>query len=380
MRTAYQPVRVPILPALGLVILLFLPALSADRLRAQGQRERLTPVTPLEGTLERIKVHGASLEGALTGDSPERDVSVYLPPSYDEEASRRYPVVYMLHGFTDDDDHWFGWVEHFVNVPAAMERALSNGTVGEMILVMPNAYNVYQGTMYSSSVTTGDWESYVAEDLPSYIDGHYRTIPDRASRGLAGHSLGGYGTIRIGMKRPDVFSSIYVMSPCCMPANISPDGAAAERAEAIREVGDLRGADFRTRAMFASAAAWSPNPHKPPLFLDLPVEDGELRPDIVARWVANAPLAMIPQYIPNLRKLHAIALESGAQDGSITGATRALDEILTEYGIEHTSEIYDPGTHISRVDERVELSVLPFFSRNLRNVANQLPERPLPKR
>src|SRR5580704_16457924 len=79
----------------------------------------------LKGKLERIKVHGTSLEGNLEGDSPDRDVSIYLPPSYTTHPDRRYPVLYILHGFTDSDDHWFGLVQHFVNVPVAMEAALA---------------------------------------------------------------------------------------------------------------------------------------------------------------------------------------------------------------------------------------------------------------
>lgn len=69
----------------------------------------------------------------------------------------------------------------------------------EMILVNPDAFTKYSGSMYSSSPTTGDWETYIAEDLVSYVDRHYRTIANRMSRGLGGHSMGGYGTIRIGM-------------------------------------------------------------------------------------------------------------------------------------------------------------------------------------
>src|SRR5258707_14582308 len=77
----------------------------------------------LHGTLERIKVHGKSLEGNLEGDSPDRDVSIYLPPSYSSERTRRYPVVYMLHGYTDSDDRWFGLKQSFINLPAATEKA-----------------------------------------------------------------------------------------------------------------------------------------------------------------------------------------------------------------------------------------------------------------
>src|SRR5215813_3241855 len=169
-----------------------------------------------QGTVERIKVHGKSLEGNLDGDSPDRDVSIYLPPSYITEKNRRYPVVYMLHGFTDDDARWFGMVKHWINFPEVINKALADGKTREMIVVMPNAFTRFKGSMYSNSVTVGDWETFVAKELVDYIDAHYRTLARRESRGLAGHSMGGYGTMRLGMKRPDVFSSVYALSPCCM--------------------------------------------------------------------------------------------------------------------------------------------------------------------
>jgi enterochelin esterase-like enzyme len=313
------------------------------------------------GKVERIKVHGKALEGNLEGDSPDRDVSIYLPPSYATERNRRYPVIYLLHGYTDSDDLWFGAKQHFINVPAVTDKALASGA-REMIIVMPNAYTAYQGSMYSSSATTGDWETFVARDLVSYIDSHYRTIPEVAARGLAGHSMGGYGTVRIGMKNPDVFSSLYILSPCCMAANIDPK--ASPKAEAIHSAAELATADFGTKAQFASAAAWSPNPNTPPLFLDLPYKDGELQPAVVAKWAANAPLAMIDQYISNLRKMHAIAMDAGDKDEPIASTVRTLDQILISYDIPHTFEIY-PGTHVSGIADRIEIKALPFFSKNL---------------
>lgn len=334
---------------------------AAAQVEADGS---VTPVAPLRGTLSRTTVHGESLVGNLTGDRPDRPVSVYLPPGYETSPDRRYPVVYMLHGFTDSDLYWFGWRDHFVNVPAAYERALEAGIVAEMILVMPNAYTAFAGSMYSSSVTTGDWETYVADELVAEIDRRYRTIPDRASRGLTGHSMGGYGAMRIGMKRPDVFGSLYVMSPCCMEARMEVAGS-MERAEGITSFEQLAEADFAVRAVFASAAAWSPNPDRPPFYLDLPTDGGQARPDVLARWAANAPLVTVHQHVPELEAYDAIALESGAQDRGIAAATRSLSAILDTYAVPHTTEIYDPGDHISRVEQRIEGHVLPFFARNL---------------
>jgi S-formylglutathione hydrolase FrmB len=143
-------------------------------------------------------VHGRALEGNLEEDSPDRPVAVYLPPSYHNSTSHRYPVVYLLHGFTDEVDKWWGVKPHFINVPVVADRVFSVG-VSEMILVMPDAFTRYQGSMYSNSVTTGNWEEYITRELVAYIDSHYRTIADPSGRGLAGHSMGGYGTLRLGM-------------------------------------------------------------------------------------------------------------------------------------------------------------------------------------
>jgi enterochelin esterase-like enzyme len=116
--------------------------------------------------------------------------------------------------------------------------------------------------------------------------------------------------------------------------------------------------------MLASAAAWSANPKKPPLFLDLPVVDGEVQPDVVARWAANAPLTMVHQYIPQLRGYTALALDAGDMDFGIVDTVRTLDRILADYGVEHSAEVYQ-GDHVNRVDQRLETKVLPFFSAHL---------------
>ncbi len=315
------------------------------------------------GTVERIVVHGQGLEGNLEGDSPDRDVAVYLPPSYGTAPARRYPVVYLLHGFTDNVDNWWGVNQHFINVPAVMDKALAGGNTREMIVVMPNAFTRYQGSMYSTSATTGDWEGFIANELVSYIDHHYRTIASVRSRGLAGHSMGGYGTVRIGMRHPDAFSSIYALSPCCMLPG-QPDPARMAAAEKVLTPEDIAKADFGTKAALASAAAWSPNPGNPPLYLDLPAKDGEVRPEIVAKWNANAPLAMVDQYVPNLKRLHAIAMDAGTQDNAIARTVTTLDGMLTAYGIAHFYELYE-GNHTNHVAERVEMKMLPFFSSNL---------------
>src|ERR1035437_4205540 len=135
--------------------------------------------------VEHIKIHGTALEGNLEGDAVDRDVIVFLPPSYSKEKHRRYPVVYALHGFFIGAEQWTSEI----HVPQTIEGAFAEGAQ-EMIVVLPDSKTIYNGSMYSSSVTTGDFENYVAHDVVGYVDAHYRTIPSRRSRGLVGHSMG----------------------------------------------------------------------------------------------------------------------------------------------------------------------------------------------
>src|SRR5437667_2911994 len=186
----------------------------SPRLTAQVQTEVPPVISGAKPvTVEHIKVHGASLEGNLEGDAADRDVFVFLPPGYSKDKHRRYPVVYALHGYSIGAEQW----THEIHVPETIEGAFAQGAK-EMIVVLPDSKTVHNGSMYSSSLTTGDFENFISHDVVAYIDAHYRTIPERQSRGIVGHSMGGYGATRIGMKHSDVFGSLYIMSPCCLSA------------------------------------------------------------------------------------------------------------------------------------------------------------------
>src|SRR6478735_6349431 len=127
-------------------------------------------------TIERITVHSPAIEGNLEGESPDRAVLVVLPPSYRSSPTRRYPVVYALHGYSIGAEQWIGEI----HVPQTVEGAFAKGP-REMIVVLPDSKTAHNGSFYSSSVTVGDFENYVARDVVSYVDAHYRTIATRES-------------------------------------------------------------------------------------------------------------------------------------------------------------------------------------------------------
>ena len=345
----------------GVLTLLALVALAPAPTAAQVKTDVPAVVPDAKPVaVERITVHGAALAGNLEGDAVDRDLLVFLPPSYATARSRRYPVVYALHGYSIGAEQW----SKEIHVPQTIEGAFATGA-REMIVVLPDSKTAHNGSMYSSSVTTGDFERFIAHDVVSYVDAHYRTLRDRRSRGLVGHSMGGYGATRIGMKHADVFGSLYIMSPCCLSAR-SAGAASADLEKAVADAktpADLAGLSFGMRAQLASAAAWSPNPKNPPLYLDLATKDGTPRPDILAKWAANAPLAFLDQYIGQLRRYRAIAIDVGDQDG-LRVDTGKLHDALDQYGVAHRFEVYT-GTHTSAVADRFQNHVMPFFSDSL---------------
>jgi S-formylglutathione hydrolase FrmB len=351
--------------AVGCVFALAFTWLVAGPLGAQAPAAAQAPTAgaaALKGSLQRIKVHGKSLDGNLLGETSSPEVSVYLPPRSATDRNRRYPVVYLLHGYTGTDLGYFGPTGRQLHLIA--ERVFGAGGAREMILVMPNGMNAFGGSMYSNSVTAGDWEGYVAEDLVAYMDKNYRTIASRDARGLAGHSMGGYGTIRIGMKRPDVFAAIYALSSCCLNEGTvrPPRGGGPSAAEKVKTMEEAKG-DRGAQGTLARAAAWAPNPANPPFYLDLPTRNGEVQPDVAVKWAANSPVAMLDQYVPNLKKLKAFAMDIGLQDNLIT-SNKVLVERLTRFGVPHTFETYE-GDHGNRIPQRLEEKVLPFFSKVL---------------
>ena len=184
--------------------------------------------------------------------------------------------------------------------------------------------------------------------------------------------MGGYGTLRVGMKRPDVFSALYAMSSCCLLIDPASGGDVVMRA-ARERAGSQAGSEQQparrdpaagfANALSAQAAAWAPNPDNPPNFFDLPYKNGEVDPLVAAKWLANAPLVLVDQYVPSLRRYRAIALDVGNAD-PLGADNLRLDAALTRLRVEHSFEQYE-GDHGNRVRERFATKLLPFFAAHL---------------
>lgn len=310
---------------------------------------------PAWARVEKITVHSPAIEGNLEGNSPDRTVYVILPPSYDKAKQRRFPVIYFLHGFNSTADTYMG------RIPFDADLQAVGAGPQEAIVVVPDSMTKWGGSMYSSSPTIGDFECFITHDLIGWIDGHYRTLAVRQSRGLVGHSMGGYGVLRLGMKHPDLFGALYAMNPCCQIPR--PAALADPKFERVT-VDEALKLDWMSRGNFAVASAWSSNPGKPPFYSDLGTKDGKPDDFVIAQWAANSPAAMASQYVPALKSMAGIAIETGDTD-FVRPDDELIHQQLGKLGVAHDWEIY-VGDHGNRITERFKSKVLPFFARHLK--------------
>ncbi|MWV26603.1 alpha/beta hydrolase [Aurantiacibacter rhizosphaerae] len=318
----------------------------------------ITPAAAQESArVAELTFEAPSLAGNIEGNSTERTVFVVTPPGYDENTGKRYPVVYFLHGY------WMPAAaqQEGFRLDEAVQAASEAGH--DFIMVMPDGFSLRRGGFYSSGPTVGDYESMVADDLVNWVDTNYRTLADPASRGLAGHSMGGYGTARIAMQRPGIFSSIYMMSACCLePMTITAEDAA--RIEGMTE-DEVANADFAGLAQISTLATWSPDPTGEG-FLKVDTglqEDGTLDPMVNYRLAANSPIVLLPQFLPELNGLEAFAMDIGDED-FLLEPNRLWREQLDHFGVDYDFELYE-GDHGNRIRERIRTKVLPFFAEHL---------------
>jgi S-formylglutathione hydrolase FrmB len=325
------------------------------------------------GTVRQLSIHSASLAANLVGDPADQTFAVYLPPSY-ATSTKRYPVVFLLHGIGDTNEVW---LRHF-DVPEILDRLIASHVIKEMIVVMPNARNRFMGSYYTNSPVTGRWEDFIAEEMVARVDHDFRTLATPNSRGVAGHSMGGFGAIRLGMHRPDVFSVIYAMSPCCLDAiedigyGNTASWSGVLRFKSYSDVdAALRQGDVYPVAALGFLAALDPDPAAP-LHVKMPVQQmgHELMPrePEYTQFRNLFPLQQLSMFGDNLRKLRAFAIDYGFNDqfAHIPPSTAAFSKALNDVHVPHMLDTY-VGDHRQQVRERLATKVFPFFSSHLQD-------------
>jgi pimeloyl-ACP methyl ester carboxylesterase len=331
-------------------------------------------------SLNMVKIEAPSLAENLVGEPAERTIYVYLPPAYGS-SEKRYPVVYYLPGYGDNSMMGF-------HLPGDMDSLIESGQVKEMILVVAGGDSKMGGSFYVNSPVTGNWEDYIVEDVVGYVDSHFRTLPQAESRGITGHSMGGFGALNIAMHRPDVFSAVYSLSPGLFDEDglaesfmFADERMIQDFVDFEKELASLPPESALKRRLvepyhefsLAYGYAFAPNPDRHPPYFDYPYTEvnGQLVRDeeVWKKWESGfggiAEEAV--QYKENLLKLKGIVVDYGIHDENtwIPKGSEYYGEQLAAAGIPVEVESYN-GNHFNRLSERIGESMLPFFSRLLK--------------
>lgn len=295
-----------------------------------------------------------------------RNVLVYIPPSYGIESSKYYPTLYLLHSYGETLESWKDSPNtQRLHIQKTMDSLISIGKISEMIVVMPDCSNRFGGSWYTNSSTLGFWETFISIDLVEYIDKNFRTIANSTSRGIAGHSMGGYGALKIAMKNPDVFGSVYAMSS----ANLASDKLSimkyGELLKKLNNKSPLRDYTLFEKLILSKALAFVPN-DVPPYYSDYLYSvknDTIVRDESVwNRWSSHLLINQIDDYKTKNLTL-TIAFDHGSEDFLIN-ESRDFSRQLHNKGIGHIFSEYS-GDHTNKFRVRFETYMLPFFSNNL---------------
>ena len=304
-----------------------------------------------------------TLKENLIGEDGSKIIRVYLPPSYDF-TDKRYPVVYVLHGFNGTSKSLTR------KMRSAMDRMILGEEIQEAIVVFVDGSNRFGGSQYLSSPTIGDYETYIRRDLVNFIDRQYRTIPHRDSRGITGFSMGAYGSMHLSLKYPEVFGVVVaqagtydfeddliqsfaeyggVIISLMEPLKQKSGDEFWDALNALADSDALKKVSLPFRNGLAYLAGVASNPDNPPCYLDLPyrlkvgVPPWERDEEVWERIIENDIIHELDRYVSRLKqnprrpvRLNGIKLVHGLEDEiALPRQAEALDQELTERGIDH---------------------------------------------
>ncbi len=347
------------------------------------------------GQLLTLQIDSPSLSNNKIDYSPTREINVYLPPSY-SSSQKNYPVVYFLAGHGDRSIYFLNGLIQGFRLQNSMDNLISSGAIKEMIFVLLDGINLMDGSFYENSPASGNWSDWVAKDVVTYIDNNYRTIKKREARAIAGHSMGGFGAINVGMKNSDTFGIIYSMSPGLYDQNGLKDQGTFTSETIIKSylskidewskmdktnatnafraymTSRINAGDWFTCFIYGYGAAFSPDTTAYPHYTKYPYsyENGVLKCDsTVLQNYENGYGGFkdkIKKYKTNLQSLVDFTIEYGTKDeySWICRGSDYTSELLKAAGIQHQLISFN-GAHGNYLRNRIEQHLLPHVSSKL---------------
>jgi pimeloyl-ACP methyl ester carboxylesterase len=305
------------------------------------------------GTVIVDDITSSALAGNLLGDPNERHMTIYLPEEYDTDV-KHYPVIYFLHGRTGDYANMGKPPElgfHYINdmkLHEFFDGLITQGKIPPVIVVFVDGNNTYEGSFFASSSVIGDYETYITQEIVSFVDSKYRTISQRESRALAGASMGARGALTLSMRYPGIYAAVgTISSPIDVDLWKTYMLAWAKRPEP-KSIQEAAAQNLPYVALYGLASAYSPNPQNPPLYIDYPMErpSGEVIPEIWEKWRAvGSPFHMAEKHQSVLRELELLYM--GVGDNRTLDYTNDNERFIGELkrlGIPHEFVLW-PGGH-----------------------------------
>ena len=325
----------------------------------------------LQGRFDEHVFESGVLKQNPLHDPFQRPLWVYLPPGYDEETERRYPSIYMIQGFTGQVDMWRNRSPFRKNFPELVDDLFAEQKAPPCIVVWVDCWTSYGGSQFVDSPGTGKYHTYLCDEIVPWIDAHYRTLPQREHRGIAGKSSGGYGAMITPMLRPDLWGGLAthagdaLFETCYLP----------DFRQSVRILRNLYDnsyekfwQDFRSRVAFTKsgdeflmndwgmAACYSAD-EDGTVRLPYNTTTGELIPEVWERWLAWDPVRMVPLHAAGLRTMKAIYIDAGKQDQYFLDlGADAFRLALAQVGVTDVFFELFEGTH-SSIEYRYPISL-----------------------
>ena len=310
----------------------------------------------IRGSLHAEWIASPALEGNALGDPAERPVLVYTPPGYDPQGSRRYPVLYVLHGYTGDARSMIASRPWECGVVQWIDRLIAEHRMPETLLAIVDGFTRLGGSQYVDSIHNGDYATYVIRDVVGHVDATYRTIAREGGRAVLGKSSGGFGSVHLCLEYPGTFAAFCSHSgdayftlahPAYFPAAqrvLERHGHDIAAFVTAFERKHKRSSDeYATMEILGYAAAYSPRSARP-FDLDLPFdgETGALRRDVFDAWLGFDPVERIPKRAAALTRLRLRFVDCGRRDeyGLDIGA-RLMAQRMRELGLDVRHEEFD---------------------------------------
>lgn len=323
-----------------------------------------------------VTIPAPSLAGNLLGDGTEQQITICLPPDY-YESDRRYPVLYFLPGFEDPLSMYASDIGGILGVLYDGKR------INDMIVVIVDGMNALDGSFFVNSPVSGNWEDYLVRDVVGAVDANLRTVKESGARGVAGHSMGGYGAINAAMHNKGLFGYAYAMSPGLfvedgLSKTVVSFDLIASRTEKLADMGKeeakqafltyARGLTWPDNFSFAYGAAFAGDPSLQAPFIALPAKNAEGGYEKDGVWKSYDAgfgnlSAKLDQYGDNLRALKGFVIDYGEQDefSWIPEGCAYFSGLMTERNIPHTLLPYE-GNHAGMIYSRLMEEVFPRFS------------------